>query len=245
MDGFLQNLLKKLNGNKEAINANIEALGMIPRTPNILAGAQNEMQNNLKPDALSVKLRRGKGSIPLGKLKSGKTLYSDGTIKEDRGIISPEGEQTGFGDLQIPNYESDEGQTMEQIGMPETPTEELSQKMVTPRVDDAMEETAGAAPAVDKSPYQIFIEEAGKIPSVLRQELDAYMSQEDEQVQRAEEQAYEGQYVAPGQESVQARTPIRYSLGRIKSGPQVRGLPNVRTTSYDELLGPDFEEEGF
>lgn len=236
-NGFLEGLLKKLNNNKGLLKSNMEAFSnlMEQGRPNMLPAAQGEMENKISPNSLMVNMRRTKGSIPVGKLSNGNVVFSDGSVANSNDTVDAAGEQTGFASLKLPSYGSEEGQEAEQISLEQAPTERLSNAFMTPQAGgDAQQLT----PEIEKTAYDLFMEESGKIPSILREEIDKYLktdTQEDKVVANAEDRLI----IAQDQNINQPATyqaPVRYGQRVIPNNAFINNMATIRTKSYRDLL---------
>lgn len=230
---ILDQAVAKLNGNKNAITASMAALGGIEKKiPNLLVKSTEELSSRISPRNLIGENRRAKNSVPIGKLRSGSILYSDGSIRQDEAQPSAV-DGHDFANLQLAAYHPlQEPFSQEQ----ESPVQDITQQFMNPL--EAPQETEAPQPVeAPKNAFEAFMQLAGRIPVDLKKEIDDFLTTSSDQDESVG-------FQAPEEKIIASRVPVRYDNNIVQPKGYVRGLPSFRAPRIDDLLSK-IEEDDF
>lgn len=219
----LEQSLARFNVNKDAIFGSVQSLvqaGKMP-PPNLLIKAQSIMDNIMNPQTLIGQNRRAKGSVPIGSLKNGSVLYSDGSVRPAEEALPEEG------NFNLPMYKPTKEAI--ELNLPDIQRSEavdITQQFMNPfepqEEAPITEQFASNAP---NSAYQMYMEIAGSIPEQLRKEIDEFMSKPKEIAMK----------YSPEEKILASKTPVRYGNYQIPDTARFT-LPGIKTSQLQSLI---------
>lgn len=182
---LLDQSMRKFNKSTSALNRGANALSKLRRIPmtNIMPQVERKFNKQLTKEALIGQNRRAKGSAPVGRLKDGSVLFSDGSIQtaQQANIAQPT-PGTGFNGLELPQQDPHANE----INLTLPGTEEATLQSALHKLANPFEPITPVKPEqrlveeTPVNPQQAMLQMMGRIPADVRNQIKEFVADPEE-----------------------------------------------------------------